>query len=337
MAANSYGRAVDVPMTNKSGGQVVLGDVVIYDSTTNDSFTTTTSAASLLAAGVAQETIASNGIGRIRTLGYTSLVNTSGSVTRLDFGATHTVAKQAADVGATRAVGTFMRFLSSGATPDAVIYPVDLAGAALTNPMTTAQDTIVGGSLGTPGRLAVGAAGAAYSVINGAVAWNSGTSFPGSKLTGDRYWRTDLGMEFYYDGTRWLSVQLNQMMLTNQDAFTPISATQSVQTWRAPSPVWAGSDIWMVSSQTWFYVNGGTALSGSHKWVGVVASTPGNTTIDTVNINSGASDTYRQSTATSVAALLGTSNFLVGVLWTKTGTPGTLYTQTTISYRYVAT
>ncbi len=157
MSANTYGRAVVLPMTNKSGGSVAAGDVVIYDSTTNDSFTTTTSAASLLAAGIAQETIASNAVGRVLTLGYAALVNTSGSVTRLNFGATHTVAKQAADVGSSRASGTFMRFLSSGATPDAVIYPVDLAGAALTNPMTTKGDVILGDTGGTPTRLAAGA------------------------------------------------------------------------------------------------------------------------------------------------------------------------------------
>jgi hypothetical protein len=165
MAQNTYGRAVDVPMTNKSGGSVALGDVVIYDSTTNDSFTTTTSAASLLAAGVAQETIASNGIGRIRTLGYTSLVNTSGSVTRLDFGATHTVAKQAADVGASRAAGTFIRFLSSGSTPDGIIYPVDLAGSALTNPMSAVGDIIQGTTAGAPAALAAPLAG---KVLTGA-------------------------------------------------------------------------------------------------------------------------------------------------------------------------
>lgn len=159
MTANTYGRAVDVPMTNKSGGQVIAGDVVIYDSTTNDSFTTTTSAASLLAAGVAQETIASNGVGRIRTYGYCALVLTSGSVTRLDYGATHTVAKQAADVGASRAAGTFLIFLSSGATPDAIVYPVDLAGAALTNPMSGIGDLIRGGASGAPTRLAPSAAG----------------------------------------------------------------------------------------------------------------------------------------------------------------------------------
>ena len=44
VASNTYGRQVVVPLTNKSGGGVIAGDVVAYDSTTNLSFTTTTAA-----------------------------------------------------------------------------------------------------------------------------------------------------------------------------------------------------------------------------------------------------------------------------------------------------
>jgi hypothetical protein len=157
-ASSTYGRANDVPMVNKSGGQVILGDVVIYDTTNNLSFTTTTSASSTLACGVVQETIASNGTGRVRTIGYTSLVNVNASVTRGHYGATYTVAKQATDAGASRVAGTFIYFSTGGTTPDGIVYPVDLAGAALTNPMTTGGDIIYGGASGTPTRLANGSA-----------------------------------------------------------------------------------------------------------------------------------------------------------------------------------
>lgn len=36
----------------------------------------------------------------------------------------------------------------------------------------------------------------------------SGTSFPGSPTTGDRFYRSDRHIEYYYDGTRWLSTQI---------------------------------------------------------------------------------------------------------------------------------
>ncbi len=39
----------------------------------------------------------------------------------------------------------------------------------------------------------------------------SGTSFPGSPSSGDRYFRSDRGIAYYYDGTRWLSEQIFTM------------------------------------------------------------------------------------------------------------------------------
>ncbi len=159
MTANTYGRQVVVPLTNKSGGGVIAGDVVIVDTGNNDAFTTTTSASSTVTIGVAQETIANNATGRVLISGYAALVNTNASVTRGHYGATYTVAKQATDAGASRVAGTFCQFLTGGTTPDAMVYPVDLAGTALTNPMTTAGDIIYGGSSGTPTRLAGGTSG----------------------------------------------------------------------------------------------------------------------------------------------------------------------------------
>lgn len=50
------------------------------------------------------------------------------------------------------------------------------------------------------------------------VEWlGEGTSFPGSPTTNQRYFRTDRGIEYYYDGTRWLTTQ------TRTIAFAPFS------------------------------------------------------------------------------------------------------------------
>lgn len=135
MAANTYGRQVVVPLTNKSGGGVIAGDVVIIDTGNNDAFTTTTTAAYTGLVGIAQETIANNAVGRVLTAGYAALVLTSGSVTRGNFGATHTVAKQAADIGA-RAVGAFCQFLTGGTTPDAHVFGMPDGTAASGAPTT---------------------------------------------------------------------------------------------------------------------------------------------------------------------------------------------------------
>lgn len=169
--ANSFGRQVVIPLTNKSGGGVIAGDVVIVDTANNDAFTTTTTAGFTGGVGIAQETIANNAIGRVLVGGYAALVNVNASVTRGNFGKTHTVAKQAADAGASRSAGTFCQFLTGGTTPDALVYPVDLLGSSLTNPMTTSQDIIVGGASGTPARLAIGANGLFLGAVAGALAY----------------------------------------------------------------------------------------------------------------------------------------------------------------------
>lgn len=129
MTANTYGRQVVVPLVNKSGGSVAAGDVVVVDTSNNDAFTTSTAGAVTGTVGIAQETIANNAIGRVLLSGYAALVNTSASVTRGNFGKTHTVAKQAVDAGASRVAGTFCQFLTGGTTPDAIVWPTDLGAA----------------------------------------------------------------------------------------------------------------------------------------------------------------------------------------------------------------
>lgn len=171
VTANTYGRQVVVPLTNKSGGSVAAGDVVIVDTSNNDAFTTDTSGGFTGLVGVAQETIANNATGRVLTSGYAALVNVNASVTRGQYGKTHTVAKQATGTAA-RGTGTFCQWLTGGTTPDAIVYQVDLLGSSLTNPMTTKGDVLQGDTGGTPVRLGAGTAGQVLS-SGGAAAFNS--------------------------------------------------------------------------------------------------------------------------------------------------------------------
>lgn len=133
------GRQTVLFLTNKSGGSVVAGDVVIVDTTNDAAFTTTTSGQSLLAMGVVQESIANNATGRVCVAGYVPLVNVPASVTRGHFIETHTVAKQATG-NSTRRTGTFGRFLTGGTTPTGQLYGlVDTTAAAGS---AVASDTI---------------------------------------------------------------------------------------------------------------------------------------------------------------------------------------------------
>jgi len=54
-----------------------------------------------------------------------------------------------------------------------------------------------------------------------------------------------------------------------------------------------------------------------------------------VNIDSGASNAFRNSGQVAIAALLGTTNFTFDAIATKTGTPGNLHFWATITYRMV--
>lgn len=163
----------------------------------------------------------------------------------------------------------------------------------------------------------------------------SGTSFPGGPSTDDQFFRTDLGMEFYYNGSIWLSKGLQQTQLIQTDAAIPFSVTGGVL--RAVTPVWGGSDIYLVAAQCWFSVgSGASALSASHKWVGVLNKVPAATTIATFTIDSGANSTHRKTTLAAIGSALGSTNFEFEVAWTKTGTPGVLYCQAVISWRYIA-
>ena len=193
--ANIFGRQVVIPVANKSGGTLVLGDVVIVDTSNDSAVTTTTSAASTLPVGVVQETIANNATGRVLFGGYTSLVNVAASVTRGHHGTTHTVAKQATST-ASRSAGTFCKFLTGGTTPAAFVYPTDLLGSSLTNPMTTAGDIIVGGASGAPARLAAGTAG--YPLVGG----GAGVA-PAYAVAGIRH-----GCLVYHNATQVTSAQI---------------------------------------------------------------------------------------------------------------------------------
>jgi hypothetical protein len=150
------GRQVIVPLTNKSGGSVAPGDVVIVDTANNDSFTTTTSANSVQQIGVAQETIANNASGRVLVAGYAPLVNVNASVTRGRYLFTHTVAKQAAE-SATYGAGAFAVVLTSGATPTACLFGATAqSSTGMSNPLTTTGDIIYSSAGTTAARRAIG-------------------------------------------------------------------------------------------------------------------------------------------------------------------------------------
>lgn len=212
------------------------------------------------------------------------------------------------------------------------------SGDVATDPIwDAAGDLAVGSGANTAAKLSL--AQGKLARVGGALAYDSGTSFPGSPSSGDRYWRTDHGMEFYYDGTRWVSTVLHKLTPWTEVAS---SLSASGNPTRHMTQQTVGTDIWLVSCLTTYFVSsGGTSLGASHKWVGVTQkrdTSDAATTVITINIDSGSSATHRQDVQ-AIGALLGTfaTYPLFTTSWTKTGSPGNLRAMTDIAYRLIAT
>jgi hypothetical protein len=167
----------------------------------------------------------------------------------------------------------------------------------------------------------------------------AGTAFPSQKQTGDRFYRTDLSGDYYYDGTRWLSLAAGQVAFPLATD-PPLSGTGVLHRMTMPGAL-GGSDVYLAAVIGSFFVNGGTALSASHKWVGTVSksNTAGSTSLGTITIDSGASSQWRALTTLSIGAVAALASGYVDleINWVKTGTPGNLYVNVMLAYRTVAT
>lgn len=87
----------------------------------------------------------------------------------------------------------------------------------------------------------------------------SGSAFPGSPSTHDRFYRTDLrgGLEFFYDGTRWLSTEIFSIMPP-----AVVNATADIGHYYLPLPT--DMDTYLTTVEYALYV------TGSVTWVSSV-------------------------------------------------------------------
>ena len=163
------GRQVVVPLTNKSGGDVVEGDVVILSSGTAAAFTTTTTAG--LATdmiGVAIETIANDATGRVCIGGYVAKINLAASANLGDTFGTHTVAKQGA-AHSSMIGGDFGEVLGAGTAPAALLWggmPKTTAGGGDVSGPASATDGHLAVFDGTTGKLVKDGGAAPSSALN---------------------------------------------------------------------------------------------------------------------------------------------------------------------------
>ena len=98
MPNTALNRTVAALLTNKSGGALAYGDVVVLGTATASAFTTTTTGAlstSQLGVIIEPNGIANNAIGLVASAGWVPLVNLNTAATLYQFLKTHTVAGQA--------------------------------------------------------------------------------------------------------------------------------------------------------------------------------------------------------------------------------------------------
>lgn len=168
-------------------------------------------------------------------------------------------------------------------------------------------------------------------VVIAAGGTGSGTAFPGSPATGTRFYRSDLSMEFFYDGTRWLSTTLYSQPLQLADALLPAAANASLlrgSTWHNDY------DLWLVSYHAFTFVV--TTNDGTKFWTIALKRQPTNNNITSFTTAADTASTHTGHKGT-IAALLGTGEVEMEATVTKTSTPGNLYLTMNVDYRIVGT
>jgi hypothetical protein len=194
-----------------------------------------------------------------------------------------------------------------------------------------AGDLAVGTGADTAAVLTKGAAGGVLAMGNAAVIWNAGTSFPGSKATGDRYWRTDLGLECYWDGTRWVSTTLYTATLQTFGVLQPIATDNgngpAAGLWGAKYDIWLVDWIQAVLVQT-------TNDAGNY-WTIYLWDNLGNV-LASFNTTGYTAGTYG-STTTALNAALASGRKSLQLSLNKTSTPGTIFVPGIVTYRLIVT
>lgn len=164
---------------------------------------------------------------------------------------------------------------------------------------------------------------------------SAGTSFPGSPSTNDLCFRTDRGILYFYDGTRWLSVaQYYEILSPDPSAARPQTSSGNGITGGSPSPNY---DWWMEAFEVAWYIQ--TTNDGSKYWTATLRKHAADDTATTVVTITSAADTASNDILKegSIAALLDHTTYKAfTVVMTKTSTPGNFYWQSMkIRYRLV--
>ena len=162
-----------------------------------------------------------------------------------------------------------------------------------------------------------------------------GTTFPISPTTDDRYYRTDRNLEYYYDGTRWLTVQLfseNAPNVVSIAVTNPITA--STYTYNRLAFPHTNYSIYLISLDLDTYV--ATTLNSSNYWTAYVNISGGSNyyPINAYLAVRSANAQYKNHVA--INTVYDATTVYFDTHYVKTGSPGACYPQSPrYTWRYV--
>lgn len=160
------------------------------------------------------------------------------------------------------------------------------------------------------------------------VAVGAGTSFPAQPAYGNNrpFYRSDSDLLYFYDGARWLTVNLYRDALTPHDNFGPSAAVGNV----GRGPTFGGDhDMWIETFYASAYI--ATTNDGSNYYdVSLTASLIG--VLATASTSAGAPDTFLDLSA-AVDAVVSGGQLIASIA--KTGAPGTWFLATAYTYRLI--
>ncbi len=158
---------------------------------------------------------------------------------------------------------------------------------------------------------------------------NAGTSFPGSPATNDLFFRTDRGIIYYYDGTRWLSAAPFVLELAASDAIMPTAAGDG----RLRGVTWGTTyDLYLLSWYQNIYVNT-TNNASNYMTLNLIDETGG--AVSNVNTSADAANTWLQKiTAINAVLTSGRKGLQVNRINTA-GVAGTVYLRGMVTYRLI--
>lgn len=164
---------------------------------------------------------------------------------------------------------------------------------------------------------------------------SEGAAFPVGVASGFRFWRTDLGIAFYYDGTRWVSETLYQGWIGTPDLPSG-SSTSAVLHLVGPGPM-GGLDWYVYKVE--YGVRVLSTNNGSNYWffdtykATAASETAIGSTVNTSAISAG----NRETLTVTVNAVVASGIEWIETVGQKTGAPGALYITALVTYRLTTT